>query len=668
MKDGFVKVGAGTPKVRVADCEYNATEIISLAKKMAAEGAKVIVMPELCITAYTCGDLFWQELLLEEAKAQLLRIAEETANLDALIFVGLPIEYKGKLYNVAAGINRGEILGLVPKIHLPNYNEFYEGRYFTSGADVDGMVQLKPEPFEEISFFDMENEEEDVDEDEFRNCEVPICSNMLFTCSQMPSLKVAVEICEDLWAPNPPSVQHALNGATLIVNLSASDEVVGKDSYRRSLISNQSARLLCGYIYASAGEGESTQDVVYGGHNLIAENGVLLAESKRFTSGAVYADLDLQRLVNERRRMTTYLFTGDKDENNIFYNEAEFQIEKEETKLDRTFDPKPFVPGVKEERDRRCDEILNIQAMGLKTRLAHIHGQSAVIGLSGGLDSTLALLVTARAFDMLGIPRKKITAVTMPCFGTTDRTYNNACLLSEKLGATLREVNIKEAVHVHFRDIGHDPEKHDVTYENSQARERTQILMDVANQTGGIVIGTGDLSELALGWATYNGDHMSMYGVNASVPKTLVRHLVKYYADTCEDEQLESVLLDILDTPVSPELLPPKDGVISQKTEDLVGPYELHDFFLYYMLRWTFPPKKIYRMAKIAFAGEYDDETILKWLKIFYRRFFMQHFKRSCLPDGPKVGSVAVSPRGDLRMPSDACSTLWMREIEEITQ
>ena len=668
MKDGFVKVGAGTPKVKVADCEYNATEIISLAKKMAAEGAKVIVMPELCITAYTCGDLFWQELLLEEAKAQLLRIADETANLDALILVGLPIEYRGKLYNAAAGINRGEILGLVPKIHLPNYNEFYEGRYFTSGADIDGMVQLKPEPFEELSFFEVENEEEDVDEDEFRNCSVPICSTMLFTCPQMPSLKVAVEICEDLWAPNPPSVQHALNDATLIVNLSASDEVVGKDSYRRSLISNQSARLLCGYIYASAGEGESTQDVVYGGHNLIAENGVLLAESKRFTSGAVYADLDMQRLVNERRRMTTYLFTGDKDDHNVIYTEAEFQIEKEETKLDRTFDSKPFVPGVKEERDRRCDEILNIQAMGLKTRLAHIHGQSAVIGLSGGLDSTLALLVTARAFDMLGIPRKKITAVTMPCFGTTDRTYNNACLLSEKLGATLREVNIKEAVNVHFRDIGHDPQKHDVTYENSQARERTQILMDVANQTGGIVIGTGDLSELALGWATYNGDHMSMYGVNASVPKTLVRHLVKYYADTCGDEQLESVLLDILDTPVSPELLPPKDGVISQKTEDLVGPYELHDFFLYYMLRWTFPPKKIYRMAKIAFAGEYDDETILKWLKTFYRRFFMQHFKRSCLPDGPKVGSVAVSPRGDLRMPSDACSTLWMREIEEMIQ
>lgn len=668
MKDGFVKVGAGTPGVKVADCEYNATEIIRLAKKMAEEGAKVIVMPELCITAYTCGDLFWQELLLEEAKAQLLRIADETANLDALIFVGLPVEYKGKLYNVAAGINRGEILGLVPKIHLPNYNEFYEGRYFTSGADVDGMVQLKPEPFEELSFFEMENEEEDVDEDEFRNCAVPICSTMLFTCSQMPALKVAVEICEDLWAPNPPSVQHALNGATLIVNLSASDEVVGKDSYRRSLIGNQSARLLCGYIYASAGEGESTQDVVYGGHNLIAENGVLLAESRRFTSGAVYADLDVQRLVNERRRMTTYLFTGDKDENNVFYSEAEFQLEKEETALTRSFDPKPFVPGVKEERDRRCDEILNIQAMGLKTRLAHIHGQSAVIGLSGGLDSTLALLVTVRAFDMLGIPRENITTVTMPCFGTTDRTYRNACLLSEKLGAQLREINIKEVVSLHFRDIGHDPQKHDVTYENSQARERTQILMDVANQTGGIVIGTGDLSELALGWATYNGDHMSMYGVNASVPKTLVRHLVQYYADTCGDEQLGQVLLDILDTPVSPELLPPKDGVISQKTEDLVGPYELHDFFLYYMLRWTFPPKKIYRMAQLAFAGEYDDETILKWLKIFYRRFFMQQFKRSCLPDGPKVGSVAVSPRGDLRMPSDACAALWMREIEEITQ
>ena len=696
MKDGFIKVAAGTPDVQVADCEFNADKIIEMAKEMEKQGAKVMVFPELCITGYTCGDLFWQETLLEEAKAQLLRIAEETEDIDALIFVGLPLEYNGKLYNVAAGLNHGEILGFVPKINLPNYNEFYEARYFTSGEKVDGVVTIqKSEPGMEIDKdkfagilvdgkviefgFDDEpdvddeddediGDEDDEDDEDTDEYEVSICPNMIFTCNEMPKLQVAAEICEDLWVPNPPSVQHAYHGANLIVNLSASDEVVGKDAYRKSLVSGQSARILCGYIYASAGEGESTQDVVYGGHDLIAENGTILAESKRFVNGVIYADLDINRLNNERRRMTTCQFAPDTvpEGENIFYNEEFFSLEKEETKLTRKFDSRPFVPGGKEERERRCDEILNIQAMGLKKRLAHIHCQNAVIGLSGGLDSTLALLVTVRAFDMLGMDRKKITAVTMPCFGTTDRTYNNACQLSECLGAELKEVNIKEAVNLHFRDIGHDPQVHDVTYENGQARERTQILMDIANQSGGIVIGTGDLSELALGWATYNGDHMSMYAVNASVPKTLVRHLVRYYADTCNDSKLQEILMDILDTPVSPELLPPKDGVIAQKTEDLVGPYELHDFFLYYMLRWTFPPAKIFRMAKIAFEGEYDDKVILKWLKTFYRRFFTQQFKRSCLPDGPKVGSVAVSPRGDLRMPSDASMKLWMRELEKI--
>lgn len=699
MKDGFIKVAAGTPDVQVADCEFNAAEIIKMVREMEAEGAKVMVFPELCITAYTCGDLFWQENLLEEAKVQLVRIAEETADVDAIIFVGLPLEYKGKLYNVAAGLNHGEILGFVPKTYLPNYNEFYEARYFTSGEDVDGTVTIRRSEYglhhdeemtdedvefgleaelealeEEDSFEELEEIDEEpdyIDEDEteeFGEVDVPISSNILFICQEMPKLKIAAEICEDLWVPNPPSVGHAYHGANLIVNLSASDEVVGKDSYRKSLVSAQSARLLCGYIYATAGEGESTQDVVYGGHNLIAENGTILAESRRFVNGALYADLDIHRLDNERRRMTTCRFAPDlaPEGQDVFYNEVYFNAGRGVTPLTRKFDSRPFVPGIKEERERRCDEILNIQAMGLKKRLAHIHCQNAVIGLSGGLDSTLALLVTVRAFDMLGMPREKITAVTMPCFGTTDRTYNNACQLSECLGATLKEVNIREAVNLHFRDIGHDPEVHDVTYENGQARERTQILMDIANQSGGIVIGTGDLSELALGWATYNGDHMSMYAVNASVPKTLVRHLVRYYADTCEDAKLSEILLDILDTPVSPELLPPKDGVISQKTEDLVGPYELHDFFLYYMLRWTFPPKKIFRLAQNAFAGEYDDETILKWLKTFYRRFFMQQFKRSCLPDGPKVGSVAVSPRGDLRMPSDACAKLWLKQIEEL--
>lgn len=613
-----------------------------MAKEAGNQGAKVIVMPELSITGYTCGDLFWQELLLDKAKEQLLRIAKETADTDAVIFTGLPLEYKGKLYNVAAALCRGEILGIVPKIYLPNYNEFYEGRYFTSGKNVNGTVSL--------------------------GGEVSISPYLLFSCAEMPGLKIGAEICEDLWAANPPSVGHAYHGANLLVNLSASDEVVGKDTYRRSLVSSQSARLICGYIYATAGEGESTQDVVYGGQNLIAENGSILGESKRFVNGITYGEVDIQRLMNERRRMTTFQFSSDEEEGKTepVYQEKLFHLAVCETRLSRKIASRPFVPGVKEERDRRCDEILNIQAMGLKKRLAHIHCQNAVIGLSGGLDSTLALLVTVRAFDLLGMDRKKITAVTMPCFGTTDRTYHNACVLSERLGAQLKEVNIKEAVNLHFRDIGHEPEVHDVTYENSQARERTQILMDIANQSGGIVIGTGDLSELALGWATYNGDHMSMYGVNCSVPKTLVRHLVRYFADTCGDEKLNAVLLDILDTPVSPELLPPKDGVIAQKTEDLVGPYELHDFFLYYMLRWTFPPKKIYRLALLAFEGEYEKETILKWLKIFYKRFFQQQFKRSCLPDGPKVGSVAVSPRGDLRMPSDACAKHWLDEVEEL--
>ena len=700
MKDGFIKVAAGTPDVQVADCEFNAAEIIKMVREMEAEGARVMVFPELCITAYTCGDLFWQENLLEEAKVQLMRIAEETADVDAIIFVGLPLEYKGKLYNVAAGLNHGEILGFVPKTYLPNYNEFYEARYFTSGEDVDGTVTIRRSEYglhqdeemtdedvefgleaelealeEEDSFEELEEIDEEpdyIDEDEteeFDEVDVPISSNILFICQEMPKLKIAAEICEDLWVPNPPSVGHAYHGANLIVNLSASDEVVGKDSYRKSLVSAQSARLLCGYIYATAGEGESTQDVVYGGHNLIAENGTILAESRRFVNGALYADLDIHRLDNERRRMTTCRFVPDlaPEGQDVFYNEVYFNAGRGVTPLTRKFDSRPFVPGIKEERERRCDEILNIQAMGLKKRLAHIHCQNAVIGLSGGLDSTLALLVTVRAFDMLGMPREKITAVTMPCFGTTDRTYNNACQLSECLGATLKEVNIREAVNLHFRDIGHDPEVHDVTYENGQARERTQILMDIANQSGGIVIGTGDLSELALGWATYNGDHMSMYAVNASVPKTLVRHLVRYYADTCEDAKLSEILLDILDTPVSPELLPPKDGEIAQKTEDLVGPYELHDFFLYYMLRAGYEPDKIFRIAVQTFEGVYDREVILKWLKNFYRRFFMQQFKRSCLPDGPKVGTVAVSPRGDLRMSSDSCVRIWMDQVEKLS-
>lgn len=636
MRQGFVKVAAATPKILVADCVENARLIVEKIREMEQGGAKVMVLPELCLTGYTCSDLFWQERLLEEAREQLAWIAKQTKEVDALIFLGLPWEEQGKLYNAAAVLNHGEVLGIVPKKHLPNYNEFYEKRHFAEGM-------------------------ERVHDTEFAGKEVPFGMNLLFRCAQMKHLIAAAEICEDLWAPNPPGTAHALAGATLLVNLSASDEMTGKDSYRRNLVNATAARLVCAYIYATAGEGESTTDLVFGGQNLISENGTLLAESRRFENGTVFADIDVNRLISERRRMTTYPAQNPEE-----YVTVEFSLKTEETKLQRRFDPQPFVPSDLAQREERCDEILNIQAMGLKKRLEHTKCECAVIGISGGLDSTLALLVTTRAFDLLEMDRSKILCVTMPCFGTTDRTYKNACELTRTIGAALKEVDIKEAVTLHFRDIGQDMEKHDVTYENGQARERTQILMDLANQRNGMVIGTGDLSELALGWATYNGDHMSMYAVNASVPKTLVRHLVRYYADTCQDEKLSMILKDVLDTPVSPELLPPKDGVISQKTEDLVGPYELHDFYLYYMLRVGYEPAKIYRIAKRAFQGVYNDETILKWLKKFYWRFFSQQFKRSCLPDGPKVGSVAVSPRGDLRMPSDGCVRVWMKQLEEL--
>lgn len=641
MIHGFIKTAAVTPKVQVADPEGNAREIIRLAKEAAGNGAKIIAFPELCITGYTCGDLFLQELLLESAKEALLQIIRETRELDALIFAGLPWEKEGKLYNVAAVFQGGKLLGLVPKTCIPNYGEFYELRHFARGNQEADAV-----------WTDSGDGERDY---------IPFGTRLLFTCEEMPGLAVAAEICEDVWVPDPPSIHHALAGATVIVNCSASDETTGKDAYREALISGQSARLVCGYIYANAGEGESSQDLVFSGHNLIAENGKILSRSARFKNETIYADLDIARIVGERRRMTTFFSRTD-----AVYTEIGFHLNKEETKLSRFIDPAPFVPDDSQDRQKRCEEIFAIQYMGLKKRLEHTRSRTAVVGISGGLDSTLALLVAVRAFDSLGLPRKGILGVTMPCFGTTDRTYRNACELVRKLGGTLREVDIREAVTTHFRDIGHDPEVHDVTYENSQARERTQVLMDLANQSGGLVIGTGDMSELALGWATYNGDHMSMYGVNAGVPKTLVRHLVRYYADTCGDPELAATLLDVLDTPVSPELLPPKDGVIAQKTEDLVGPYELHDFFLYYVLRFGFTPSKIYRLARLAFAGVYGDDTILKWLKTFYRRFFTQQFKRSCLPDGPKVGSVAVSPRGDLRMPSDASAAIWLKELETL--
>ncbi len=630
MKHGFIKTAAAIPKIRVADVDYNVERICELIEETGKKGAKITVFPELCITGYTCEDLFWQRLLLTKAKEGLQKIAAFTKGRDGLIFVGLPYMMDNKLYNVAAAVCDGRILGLVPKKHIPNYGEFYEARHFERG-------------FEECVL----TEEE-----------IPFGTNQLFCCREMPELVVAAEVCEDLWVPNPPSIAHAMAGATVIVNLSASDETTAKDVYRKSLVSGQSASLLCAYIYASAGDGESTTDLVFGGHSLIGENGVILSEAARFMNETIYGDIDVFRMVAERRRIN--VFTSDPGG----YKKTFFSLKKEDTILERYFAPLPFVPASAENRTRRCEDIVSIQAMGLKKRLEHTGAKHAALGISGGLDSTLALLVTVRAFDYLEIPRKNLTAVTMPCFGTTDRTYQNACKLTKALGATLKEIPIQEAVDVHFRDIGHDPDVRDVTYENSQARERTQILMDIANQDGGLVIGTGDMSELALGWATYNGDHMSMYGVNCSVPKTLVRHLVRYFADTCKDETLRQVLLDVLDTPVSPELLPPKDGVISQRTEDLVGPYELHDFFLYYMLRFGYEPDKIYRIAKLAFADTYEDQVILKWLKTFYRRFFAQQFKRSCLPDGPKVGTVAVSPRGDLRMPSDASATAWLEGIE----
>ncbi|MCM1144487.1 MAG: NAD(+) synthase [Blautia sp.] len=636
MKHGFIKVAAVTPKIKVADTVYNGSQICACMEAAVEKGAKIIVFPELCLTGYTCGDLFLQELLLRGAREQLRVIADASAGNDALVFVGLPVKKDQKLYNVAAVIQDGAVLAMIPKRFIPAYAEFYETRHFTPGNQA-------PEPF--------------LLEDE----EIPFGTNILLQADCMEDLLIGCEICEDIWAPEAPGVAHALAGASVLVNLSASNETIGKDSYRELLVKSASAKLIAGYIYASAGEGESTQDLVFGGHDIIAENGTILAQAKRFSCETIYADLDIHRLNHERRRMSSFMTEGKEQ-----YKIVPFHLEEGDTELERVFDAMPFVPSKKEERDKRCDEILSIQSYGLKKRYEHTGAKTAVLGISGGLDSTLALLVTVRAFDLLKVEREKILAVTMPCFGTTDRTYENACKLAKELGAGLREVDIKEAVTVHFRDIGQDMGMRDVTYENGQARERTQILMDIANQTNGMVIGTGDMSELALGWATYNGDHMSMYGVNCGVPKTLVRHLVRYYADTCQNERLTEILLDILDTPVSPELLPPVDGTISQKTEDLVGPYELHDFFLYYMLRCGFEPAKIYRIAQTSFAGRYTDEVILKWLKTFYRRFFTQQFKRSCLPDGPKVGSVALSSRGDWRMPSDASGELWLKQLEEL--
>ena len=634
MLDGFLKTAAATPTIRVADPAYNAQEIAGLLKQAARQGVKFLVFPELCLTGYTCGDLFLQPLLLSGAEQGLAEILEESKSLPLLAAVGLPVAVEGKLYNCAAVFSQGKLLGLVPKLHIPNYSEFYEQRHFTSGAGTAGEVTLCGQT-------------------------VPFGEKLLFRCEDFPLFTAGFEICEDLWVAQPPSGDLAEAGALVIGNLSASDEMIGKEDYRRQLVSSQSARLVSGYVYADAGYGESSTDLIFAGHNLIGENGSILTESKLFENQLVATELDLFKLAQERRRLTTYRQGREGD-----FRVVSFSLPVEETTLTRWVDPHPFVPSDETQRTRRCESIFAMQTTGLCKRLEHSHSKTAVVGLSGGLDSTLALLVAARAMKRLGRPASDVVAVTMPCFGTTSRTRSNAETLAKLLGVTFRTVDLKESVLLHFKDIGHDVDDHSVVYENGQARMRTLVLMNIANQTGGLVIGTGDLSELALGWATYNGDHMSMYGVNASIPKTLIRHMVRYVADTGEEPGLRQVLLDILDTPVSPELLPPTgEGTIAQVTEDLVGPYELHDFFLYYGIRWGFEPKKVYRLCRYALGDVYDNATILKWLETFYRRFFAQQFKRSCLPDGPKVGSMTLSPRGDWRMPSDASAALWLEQI-----
>ena len=635
MKDGFVKVAAATPSIRVADTAHNAAAIMDMMAKAAVERAKILALPELCITGYTCGDLFLQKALLEDAIAALERIAEYSRGLDMLIFAGLPVEADGGLYNCAAAVYDGRLLGLVPKANLPNYGEFYEKRWFVPGGP----------KVREIVF------------GEFGS--VPFGTDLLFRHAGLPELCLAAEICEDLWVPGPPSVRHAMAGATVIVNLSASNEVVTKDEYRRSLVIGQSARLYCGYIYSSAGDGESTTDLVFTGDRMICENGELLAESSD-TEGIIFSELDLDRISGQRRR--TGIFTGGGES----YAAVFWGGELEDTSLTRHIPRMPFVPEDTVQRTARCEKILKLQSLGLKKRIEHSGADRMVLGVSGGLDSTLALLVCARTVDLLQMPRSSILAVTMPCFGTTQRTKSNAMLLAELLGADLRVVDISKSVLQHFEDIGHSYDDKNAVFENAQARERTQVLMDIANGENGIVVGTGDMSELALGWATYNGDHMSMYGVNSGVPKTLVWYLVAHAAGNYQDRELEKVLRDILDTPVSPELLPSEEGEISQKTEDIVGPYELHDFFLYYIVRRGYEPEKVLRLALYAFGEKYARETILKWLRTFIRRFFAQQFKRSCLPDGPKVGCLSLSPRGDWRQPSDASARLWLERLEKL--
>ena len=634
MRDGFIKVAAASPSLKVGNPSFNKDRIIKLMNEAEAKGVKILVFPELSITGYTAGDLFFQSALLESATEALLEIAEASAALDVLSFVGYPLRYNGKLYNTAAAVKGGRILAFVAKRNLPNYSEFYEERWFT------------PSPKENLV---LESEDGDI----------LFGSRIIFSASFPSSLKIAAEICEDLWVPDPPSTHHAAAGATVLVNLSASDEIIGKSEYRRSLVSGQAARTVSAYIYADASEGESTTDMVFTGSNVISENGTILASVEYSSDSLLITEVDTDRLERERAARNTYMTEEDG------YDYIDIEFDEEETLLTRPIDPHPFVPSDEGRRRERCEKILTLQALGLKRRLSHTKSRKVVVGLSGGLDSTLALLVAVRAFDMLALDRKGIVAITMPCFGTTGRTKSNAEKLALAEGVDFRTIDIGESVKSHFRDIGQSMDDLSVTFENGQARERTQVLMDVANKEGALVIGTGDLSELALGWATYNGDHMSMYGVNGGVPKTLVRHLVRYVAETTSIKEEAEVLLDILATPVSPELLPARNGEISQVTEDLVGPYELHDFFLYNMVRLSFSPGKIFRLATIAFSGIYDCETIYKWERTFIKRFFQQQFKRSCLPDGPKVGTITLSPRSDWRMPSDGDSEIWLKALDE---
>ncbi|MEG9429803.1 MAG: NAD(+) synthase [Christensenellaceae bacterium] len=642
MKYGFIKTAAITPEIKVADTEFNAEQIIGLIEKAEKAGAELVVFPELSVTGYTCGDLFYSDVLLSGALKALRKIADGTKNKKMLVFVGLPVKINGLIYNVAAAVNQGEVLCLIPKTRLPNYNEFYEKRWFAAWTrGIEGASVGTP-------YFDKP---------------LTVTRNVVFRDKTESRFTVSAEICEDLWAADSPSVLHAENGANIIVNLSCSDETVGKAEYRRNLIAVQSAKLSCAYVYADAGEGESTTDLVFAGHNLIAENGTLLKESKLFDNSMITADIDVGFLDYERSKVFNSDFTGEEIPAGG-YRTVYFDGYKNSDNSERVFGKTPFVPEDGAELTTRAELILEMQAEGLKKRIKHTNAKTAVIGLSGGLDSTLAILVAVKAMEKLGRDLKDIIAVTMPCFGTTSRTFDNTVKLARSLGVTLKKVDITKSVLRHLKDIKHGGNT-DTTYENAQARERTQVIMDIANMTGGLVVGTGDLSELALGWATYNGDHMSMYGVNSSIPKTLVRYIVRHYADASRGK-LKAVLYDILDTPVSPELLPPTDGEIAQKTEDIVGPYILHDFFLYCMMRRGYSPKKIYFVAEKTFKDAFDDQTILKWLKIFVKRFFAQQFKRSCVPDGVKVGSVALSPRGDLRMPSDAVCSLWLKELEEL--